>query len=71
MLIVAHRLSTIRFADRIAVIDKGKIVEFGTHTELMAHGGLYHALWETQLGTEWPSRQQLRAENAILMDASH
>jgi ATP-binding cassette, subfamily C, bacteriocin exporter len=58
MLVVAHRLSTIRFANRIAVIDKGKIVEFGTHAELMARLGLYCALWKTQLGMEWPSTRQ-------------
>ena len=44
-LVVAHRLSTIRNADMIAVVDKGKIVETGTHDELMAiKGGKYQAL---------------------------
>ena len=40
-LIVAHRLSTVQDADMIFVMDAGKIVEHGTHTELMAHAGLY------------------------------
>jgi ATP-binding cassette, subfamily C, bacteriocin exporter len=70
MLVVAHRLSTIRFADRIAVMDKGKIAEFGTHTELMALRGLYCALWETQLGLARSSTQQLHSENAFLMGVS-
>ncbi len=47
-IVVAHRLSTIRNADRIAVINGGRIEETGTHTELMEHGGLYKNLYEIQ-----------------------
>jgi len=47
--IIAHRLSTVRVADRIAVLDKGRIVELGTHDQLMAiEGGLYAKLYEMQ-----------------------
>ena len=48
--VVAHRLSTIRNADRIAVLDDGAITELGTHAELMARGGLYSRLNSMQMG---------------------
>jgi ATP-binding cassette subfamily B protein len=47
-LVIAHRLSTILAADRILVIDKGRLVESGTHNELLNKGGLYTSLYETQ-----------------------
>ena len=47
-IVIAHRLSTILAADLILVLDRGRIVERGTHTELLARGGLYAQLYETQ-----------------------
>ncbi len=47
---IAHRLSTIAAMDRLVVLDKGRIAEIGTHAELLAHGGLYAALWSRQSG---------------------
>ena len=47
-LIIAHRLSTIRKADKIVVVSDGKIVEQGTHEELLGKGGLYQRLYEIQ-----------------------
>jgi ATP-binding cassette subfamily B protein/subfamily B ATP-binding cassette protein MsbA len=47
--LIAHRLSTIRGADRIFVMDKGELVETGTHEELLAQGGLYRELYDLQV----------------------
>ncbi len=47
-LVIAHRLSTIHNADRIVVVDHGRIAEQGTHAELMARGGIYAKLIEMQ-----------------------
>jgi ATP-binding cassette subfamily B protein len=49
-IVIAHRLSTIQKMDRIVVLDKGKIVEEGTHKQLIAQGGLYGTLWAHQSG---------------------
>ncbi len=48
VIVVAHRLSTIRGADHIAVIENEHVAEYGTHEELLAKGGLYAGLWNTQ-----------------------
>jgi ATP-binding cassette subfamily B protein len=53
-LVIAHRLSTILAADKILVLDEGRLVEEGSHAELLARGGLYAHLYETQFGQEQP-----------------
>jgi len=47
-LVIAHRLSTVQNADKIVVLDKGKILEVGSHNELYEKGGLYRRLYDIQ-----------------------
>ena len=58
---IAHRLSTLRKADRLVVMDKGEIVEEGTHDALMATQGAYWRLYEAQ-------QRQAQAEGAVLRE---
>lgn len=51
-LCIAHRLSTVQHADRIVVLEQGRIVESGTHAELLARGGAYRRLYELQFATD-------------------
>ncbi|MGQ0465832.1 MAG: ABC transporter ATP-binding protein [Sporichthyaceae bacterium] len=53
-IVIAHRLSTVRAADRIWVLERGRIAESGTHDELVGAGGLYAALWRVQTGAAHP-----------------
>jgi len=46
---VAHRLTTVQRADRILVLDKGRLIEAGTHAELLERKGLYHYLYTIRL----------------------
>lgn len=71
-LIVTQRLSTIKFATKIVVMDQGEIVEMGTHNDLMANNGLYKHLYETQLiGREisFDDQEQLKSIGEIKQPA--
>ena len=49
-ILIAHRLSTIMHADTIFVLEKGEIIETGSHEELLLEKGLYYAMWRQQIG---------------------
>jgi len=56
ILLIAHRLSTVRTADIIAVVESGRVVEVGSHAALLAHGGAYAALVQAQLPVDVAQR---------------
>jgi ATP-binding cassette subfamily B protein len=63
-LVIAHRLSTIVAADEIIVLDKGVIVERGTHQQLLAHSGLYASMWNRQREAQEAREKLALAEEA-------
>jgi len=60
-ILIAHRLSTIMHADRIYVLEKGEVIETGTHESLISQMGLYYAMWRQQIG----ERKKLAAQPAL------
>ena len=62
---IAHRLSTLRKADRLIVLDKGQIIEQGSHDDLMELGGVYKRMYETQ------ARQAMDEENSSELGLAH
>jgi ATP-binding cassette subfamily B protein len=65
-IVIAHRLSTILAADLILVMDRGRIVERGTHPELLVRGGLYAQLYETQFNRNPEVEEELESTPARL-----
>ena len=62
MIAVAHRLSTIAAMDRLIIMDRGRIVEEGTHKQLLKMNGLYASLWRRQSGGFLVSEESVAAE---------
>jgi ATP-binding cassette subfamily B multidrug efflux pump len=60
-IVIAHRLSTTRSADQVVVLDRGRIVEQGTHAELVARGGLYTRIYRRQLIAQELELEELEA----------
>ena len=52
MILISHRITTLSAADQILVLDRGRIVEQGTHEELKSAGGIYQKIYETQSGSK-------------------
>jgi len=60
-IVIAHRLSTLMHADRIVVLDRGRVVQDGTHESLVAADGLYRRLWRIQSALEDDLREEMAA----------
>jgi subfamily B ATP-binding cassette protein MsbA len=69
VIVIAHRLSTLKRADRICVLDKGRIVESGRHGELAASGGLYSRLDSLQHAGETPALSLVPAPSLVPAEA--
>jgi ABC-type multidrug transport system fused ATPase/permease subunit len=67
IILISHRFSTVRHADRICVLEHGRVIELGTHDELMAQGGRYRTLFDLQ--AQRFARGQDDEEEDIVFDA--
>lgn len=67
-IMIAHRLSTIMHADRIYVLEKGKIIEEGTHDLLVGKKGLYYAMWRQQIGERVTVPKARRSSEPVLTE---
>lgn len=70
-IVIAHRLSTVQKADQIAVLEKGKVVELGTHIDLLNKDGYYSRLYSMQFSNDSQELLLQRARNETLMNASY
>jgi ATP-binding cassette subfamily B protein len=68
-ILIAHRLSTVMHADRIYVLERGKIIETGKHADLLERTGLYYAMWRQQVGERRATPQLPAAKSAKLVTA--
>jgi ATP-binding cassette subfamily B protein len=65
-ILIAHRLSTVLHADCIYVLERGRIVEFGAHEQLLDHKGLYYAMWRQQVGESRSAAIHTRMDSTTL-----
>ncbi len=65
VLVIAHRLSTVRRADRIAVMEAGRITEMGTHEDLLELKGTYHRLYNMQFGGDAPAAEEEEVDAGV------
>ncbi len=70
-LVIAHRLSTVQKADQIAVMEKGRVIELGTHTELLQRGGTYSKLCSLQFETDSHKKTRNRTQKQIINELSY
>lgn len=70
-IVIAHRLSTLLHMDRILVFDQGKIIEDGSHAELLASKGLYKTLWDAQVGGFIPDKKNDEDILGIVQENNH
>ena len=69
-ILIAHRLSTIMHADRIHVLERGKIVESGEHNQLLRDKGLYYAMWRQQIGESF-EKTEVNGCCSVLNQSAH
>ena len=69
-LVIAHRLSTIRAVDRIVVFHRGRVVETGSHDELLAKGGVYARLYRLQFAVEELQQEEAKRQSSRTRDAA-
>jgi ATP-binding cassette, subfamily B, bacterial MsbA len=69
-IVIAHRLTTVHRADKIVVVDKGRVVDAGTHTQLMSRAGIYRDLYELQFSDDVPVSDEIEVKTLGIGESS-